>query len=104
MEADFRVPSAAELIAAHLRREIVRGELAEGSSLPPESKLLARFGVSGPTLRAAYRVLEAEGLISVRRGSRGGAQVHRPQVSVASRSVGVLLQMEGATLDDLFRA
>jgi GntR family transcriptional regulator, transcriptional repressor for pyruvate dehydrogenase complex len=100
----FRIPNAAELIAAHLRRQIVRGELAEGTSLPPESKLRARFGVSGPTLRAAYRVLEAEGLITVRRGSRGGAEVHRPQLSVAGRYVGTLLQMEGTTLDDLYEA
>jgi DNA-binding FadR family transcriptional regulator len=100
----FRVPNAAELVAAHLRRQIVRGELAEGSSLPPESKLLAAFGVSGPTLRAAYRVLEAEGLITVRRGSRGGATVHRPGLDAASRYVGLVLQMEGASLDDLFAA
>ena len=100
----FRIPNAAELIADHLRRQIVRGELEEGSSLPPEGKLRERFGVSGPTLRAAYRVLESEGLISVRRGSRGGATVHRPQLSVASRYVGTLLQSEGVTLDDLFRA
>jgi DNA-binding FadR family transcriptional regulator len=101
---DFRIPNAAELIAGHLRRRIVRGELAEGTSLPPENKLRAQYGVSGPTLRAAYRVLEAEGLISVRRGSRGGAQIHRPQIAVASRYVGLLLQMDGATLDDLFTA
>lgn len=100
----FRIPNAAELIADHLRRQIVRGELEEGSSLPPEGKLRERFGVSGPTLRAAYRVLESEGLISVRRGSRGGATVHRPQLSVASRYVGTLLQAEGVTLNDLFGA
>lgn len=100
----FRIPNAAELIADHLRRQIVRGELEEGSSLPPEGKLRERFGVSGPTLRAAYRVLESEGLISVRRGSRGGARVHRPQLSVASRYVGTLLQTEGVTLNDLFNA
>ena len=92
------------MIAGQLRRQIVRGELEEGRSLPPEGKLLAQFGVSGPTLRAAYRILESEGLISVRRGSRGGARVHRPQITVASRYVGLLLQMDGTTLDDLFQA
>jgi DNA-binding FadR family transcriptional regulator len=102
--APLHIPNAAEMIAGHQRRQIVRGELEEGRSLPPEGKLLAQFGVSGPTLRAAYRILESEGLISVRRGSRGGARVHRPTITVASRYVGLLLQMDGTTLDDLFQA
>jgi len=100
----LRIPNAAEMIAGHLRRQIVREELREGQSLPPEGKLLSQFGVSGPTLRAAYRILESEGLITVRRGSRGGARVHRPQIGVASRYVGLLLQMDGTTLDDLYEA
>lgn len=100
----LRIPNAAEMIAGHLRRQIVRGELEEGRSLPPEGKLLTQFGVSGPTLRAAYRILESEGLITVRRGSRGGARVHRPSITVASRYVGWLLQMDEVSLDDLFGA
>jgi GntR family transcriptional regulator, transcriptional repressor for pyruvate dehydrogenase complex len=100
----LRIPRAADVVADHLRRQIVRGELAVGRSLPPEEHLTARFGVSGPTLRAAYRVLESEGLISVHRGARGGATVHRPSLTVASRHVGLFLQVEGTTLVDLFEA
>ena len=43
-----RVPKAAELVAADLRRQIIRGELAAGDALPTESDLMARFGVSAP--------------------------------------------------------
>jgi DNA-binding FadR family transcriptional regulator len=100
----LRIPRAAEVVAQHLRRQIIRGELPPGRSLAPEAELLARFGVSGPTLRAAYRVLEAEGLISVHRGARGGATVHRPSITVAGRYVGMLLQFAGTTLADLFGA
>ena len=32
-----RVPKAAELVAAELRRQIIRGELADGDPLPSES-------------------------------------------------------------------
>ncbi|MCK9921275.1 GntR family transcriptional regulator, partial [Frankia sp. AgPm24] len=39
-----RVPKTAELVAAHLRRQIVRGELHEGDALPPEAVLMEQFG------------------------------------------------------------
>ena len=67
-----RAPKTGELIATHLRRQIVRGELRPGETLPAESQLMEQFGVSRPTLREAFRILESEPLISVRRGSRGG--------------------------------
>src|SRR6195952_183864 len=99
-----RVPKTAELVAAHLRRQIVRNELQEGDALPPEAVLVAQFGVSRPTLREAFRVLEAEALISVRRGAHGGARVHTPDVDVAARYAGLVLEHRGATLDDVYAA
>ena len=65
---------------------------------------MEQFGVSRPTLREAFRILEAETLISVRRGSRGGARVVAPDASVAARYVGLLLQMQGATINDVYEA
>jgi DNA-binding FadR family transcriptional regulator len=99
-----RVPKTAELVAAHLRRQIVHNELHEGDALPPEAVLMAQFGVSRPTLREAFRVLEAEGLISVRRGAHGGARVHTPDVEVAARYAGLVLEHRGATLSDVYEA
>jgi GntR family transcriptional regulator, transcriptional repressor for pyruvate dehydrogenase complex len=99
-----RVPKTAELVARHIRRQIVRGELAEGEVLPPEAELMQRFGVSRPTLREAYRVLESESLISIQRGSRGGARVRLPDSRVAGRYAGLVLQLRGTTLDDVFEA
>jgi DNA-binding FadR family transcriptional regulator len=99
-----RAPKTGELIASHLRRQIVRGELLPGETLPAEGLLMEQFGVSRPTLREAFRILEAEGLISVRRGSHGGARVIAPGTSVAARYVGVLLQMQGATINDVYEA
>src|ERR1700743_249632 len=74
----IRAPKTAELIAANLRRQIVGGGLKEGLALPPEAELMEQFRVSRPTLREAFRILEAESLITIRRGSRGGAQVTAP--------------------------
>ena len=97
-----RVPKAGEMVASHLRRQIIRGELKEGDQLPPESVLMEKFGVSRPTLREAFRILEAEGAITVRRGVRGGARVQVPEVGVAARHVGLLLQYRGALLSDVY--
>ncbi|MBX6388268.1 MAG: FadR family transcriptional regulator [Frankia sp.] len=96
-----RVPKTAELVAAPLRRQIVRGELVEGDALPPEAVLMEQFGVSRPTLREAFRVLESEALISVRRGAHGGARVHTPNGQVAARYAGLVLEHRGTTIADV---
>jgi DNA-binding FadR family transcriptional regulator len=99
-----RVPKAGELVAAELRRKIVTGELEVDEPLPSEAALMAQFGVSRPTLREAFRILESEQLIRVVRGARGGARVLRPDPAVAARYTGVLLQAAGTPLVDVYRA
>ena len=100
----LRAPKTAELIASYIRGQVVRGELNTGDSLPPETALMEMFGVSRPTLREAFRILEAESLISVRRGARGGARVVSPDLAVAARYVGLLLQTSGTTIADVYEA
>lgn len=102
--AQLHVPKAAELLAARIRGQIIRGELKEGDSLPAENELMDTFGVSRPTLREAIRVLEMESLLRMRRGSKGGALVTAPDPTVAARAVGVLLQLRGVTLRDIHEA
>jgi DNA-binding FadR family transcriptional regulator len=99
----MRVPKVAELVAADLRRKIIRGQLPTGDTLPNEPALLEIYKVSRPTLREALRILESEGLVSVKRGAQGG-QVHLPDVSVAARHVALQLQVRNTTMEDLFRA
>jgi DNA-binding FadR family transcriptional regulator len=100
----IRAPKTAELIATQIRGQIVRRELEPGMTLPTESELMVQLGVSRPTLREAYRILETESLISVRRGVGGGALVLAPDVSVGARYVGLLLQLDGATIADVYEA
>jgi GntR family transcriptional repressor for pyruvate dehydrogenase complex len=102
--SQLRVPKAAELLAGHIRGQIIRRELKEGDALPTESELMERFGVSRPTLREAIRVLEMESLLRIRRGSHGGALVTAPDPRVAARAVGVLLQLRGVSLRDIHEA
>jgi DNA-binding FadR family transcriptional regulator len=91
-------------VAKHVRDRIVRGELQDGDALPSENILMGQFGISRPTLREAFRILEAEALITVRRGARGGARVHPPSPEVAARYAALVLQHRGATFRDLQEA
>jgi GntR family transcriptional regulator, transcriptional repressor for pyruvate dehydrogenase complex len=97
-------PKTAELIADQLRGDIVRGVLKTGDNLPTEVILSKQFGVSRPTLREAIRILENESLIVSRRGSRGGVIVASPDIAVAAKDFGLLLQMSGTTLADVYQA
>ncbi len=102
--AKVRVPKTAELVAGRIRSQIASGELASGNALPSESALMEEFNVSRPTLREAFRILESENLISVRRGARGGARVQLPDHDVAARYTALILQYKGVTLADVFEA
>jgi GntR family transcriptional regulator, transcriptional repressor for pyruvate dehydrogenase complex len=99
-----RVPKTAELVASKIRRQIVLRQLRQDDALPPENELMEDFGISRPTLREAFRILESEGLIVVRRGAKGGARVMEPSGEVAARHAGLVLQHRGATVADVLDA
>jgi DNA-binding FadR family transcriptional regulator len=96
-----RIP---EQVAADIRKRILHGIIGEGDALPAETELMAQYGISRPTLREALRILEAERFIVVRRGGIGGALVQRPDLDLAARQFGFVLQDRGVTLADVHRA
>ncbi|KAF3996563.1 FadR/GntR family transcriptional regulator [Glaciimonas immobilis] len=95
---------AAATVAEELRRQIVTGKLKPGDKLHPENVLQIEFAISRPTLREALRLLESESLITIARGRHGGARVSAIDVGAAARQVGLFLQIEGTTLDDIWLA
>ena len=94
---------ASDAIADQLRREIAAGAFADGL-LDPTPQLMQRFGVSRPTLREAFRMLESERLIEVRHGSRTGVRVRQPSGEGAVRMTGQTLQAAGTTIEQLYEA
>jgi len=94
-------PRVAEMIADTLRRRILDGELNDGDLLPKVDDLLVEFPVSKPSIRESMRILETEGLISVRRGNIGGAIVHTPKAKMAAYMFGMVLQARQIPLADL---
>ncbi len=96
-----RIPQRriAETVAAELRTRILSGD--DDYRLPTQDQLVQDFGVSYPSIREALRILETEGLVTVRRGNIGGAEVHRPDESSAAYHLGLALQGARVTLGDL---
>ena len=97
----MRPARLAEMIANDLRTRIVDGDLPDGSSLPSVDKLMQELGVSAPSIREAFRILENEQLITVRRGNVGGAVVHRPKPEAVGYMLGLVLQSEQVRTTDL---
>lgn len=58
-----------ERVAAHVRSLIKRGRLTPNASLPSENDLRIELCVSRNTVRRAYELLEAEGLVVRRQGA-----------------------------------
>jgi DNA-binding FadR family transcriptional regulator len=96
---------AAELVADRIRAAIIRGDVGQGDSLSTEAELTRAFSVSRPTLREAMRILEADDLIEINRGPRGGAKVKEVASSdFVARAVGQTLQVQKTTLRDVYEA
>lgn len=100
----LRPPKLSHMVADRLRNQIVSGQLAVGSTLPPENELLSIFKVSRPILREALRIMEAEALIKIGRGVRTGAVVCGANVNKVADYASVLLASEGVTMLDLHEA
>lgn len=62
-----------EAIARQIEKKIHQGWLKPDEMLPPENYLMKQFGVGRNTVREALRMLEASGLVRIKRGGQGGA-------------------------------
>ncbi len=99
-----RPQKMAGMVAGRIRQMIARGELTDGEWLPTEPELMEQFGVSRPTLREAFRLLESDSLVTIRRGPPGGARVTVPGPEAAAAQFGMLLTLTGTTLTDVYEA
>ncbi len=88
----------AEIVASALRSEILRGQI---TVLPRLEDLADRFNAGPTAVREAMRILETEGLITMRRGNVGGADVHRPTADRVAYMVGLVLESDATDLSDV---
>jgi hypothetical protein len=65
-DAVTRRLKTSESVARDIVHDIVSGGLRTGDRLAPEAAMLDQYGVSRESLREALRLLEAQGLITIR--------------------------------------
>ncbi len=87
-------------VALDIVRDMVSQRLQAGDKLPLESELLKHYGVSRASLREGMRLLEVQGLLSIRPGP-GGVVVGGAHPANLGRSLMLHMQFVGATYDEL---
>ncbi len=92
------------MIVGQIRLLVRDGQLSPGDRLPSERELCERFGVSRVTVREALRVLEANGLIAIKVGARGGAFITEPSSERIGEGVADLLRLSAITAGEVTEA
>ncbi|NEK85949.1 FadR family transcriptional regulator [Blastococcus saxobsidens] len=93
-----------EVIVDQIRMLVRQGQLTAGDRLPSERELCERFGVSRVTVREALRVLEANGLVEIRVGARGGAFVTAPSSRLVGAGIADLISLATLTAVEVTEA
>ncbi len=91
-------------LARALLTRITDEGLAPGTRLPGEAQMLAEYRVGRGTLREALRILEVNGLITIRPGPGGGPVVRETSTADFARAVTMFLQARGVTLGEAMQA
>ena len=93
---------AYEEVAEQIRERILTQHFQLLERLPSERDLAMQFGVSRVVIREAIRTLELNGLLTVKKGAKGGIFVARDFNRPISDSIVNLLAGGDASLENLF--
>lgn len=91
-----RPPKAAMLVAQRIIRDVISAQLTPGDLLQPERTMLDRYQTGRGTLREALRLLEFQGVISLKPGPKGGPVLQEPSASHLASTLVLLLQLKEA--------
>ena len=99
-----RTAKLSEAIAGELVRDIVASGMQIGDHLAPEATMLVQYGVGRESLREALRLLESQGLITIKRGPGGGPVVAGVDPLYLARTASLFFHVGGATYDEVLEA
>ncbi len=84
------------LVAQRIVRDVVRSGMSPGELLPPERIMLETYDTGRGTLREALRLLEFQGVISLKPGPGGGPVLMSPPASHLASTLMLLMQLNRA--------
>src|SRR6266571_3430445 len=99
-----RTRRVSDQIAQQLQTAIFSGKLKPGDRLPPERELAERFEASRSSVREAIHTLEMAGLVAIRPGAGGGAQVTEPDFDLLANTLRTMLRTGRFELAELYQA
>jgi GntR family transcriptional regulator, transcriptional repressor for pyruvate dehydrogenase complex len=91
-------------VARLLLNRIIDAGLRPGSSFGTEAELLEQLDVSRPTLREGLRILESQGVLTLRPGPGGGIIVSKPTIDVLAHALSVYLRLNNVPFIEILRA
>jgi GntR family transcriptional regulator, transcriptional repressor for pyruvate dehydrogenase complex len=91
-------------VARRIIDDLVKQGYRVGDRFPPEPDMLKVYEVSRETLREGLRLLEVQGLITIRRGPGGGPRVAPVNAAYLARSASLYFHVSGATYREVFEA
>jgi len=101
-KAKTLAPSVVKTVVATLRADSLACK--DGQLIASEAELLARYGVSRPTLRQAAAIVAQEQLLKVKRGVRGGYVAVKPAGEAVAHMATIYLHARGVDLGQILRA
>ena len=101
LTAPQRIEKISDRIIAQIRDMILSGQLNPGDRVGSERELIAQFEVSKATLREALRVLEALGLVEIRKGLSGGVFIAKVDMKTTIHSIMNFLRFEAVSIRDI---
>lgn len=93
-----------ELVAREIIENLLAEGLVPGDLLPSETQMLEQYQVGRASLREALRLLEAQGLITLKPGPGGGPVVGDVHPAHLGRTASLYFRMAGASFHDLIEA
>lgn len=101
-DRERRMVKTSETVALNIVRDIVARGLTAGDRLPLETAMLQEYRVSRASLREALRLLEVQGLISIRPGPGGGPVVGKVDARNLARTASLYFHLGGMRYGDIF--